>query len=108
MQSKLDAVPYRSAPYAKYTNLASLLDDDPYRPKYNRIENNLCVGGTWLELAPEAEGHNTVDANLVLTNDPGFMSPGNLDFRLRPESEVWKRLPGFKQIPLEKVGPRPK
>ena len=30
------------------------------------------------------------------------------DFRLRPDAEVFKRLPGFQPIPFEKIGPQPR
>ncbi|MCX5684848.1 MAG: hypothetical protein NT049_14345 [Planctomycetota bacterium] len=36
--------------------------------------------------------------------DPGFVNAAKMDFRLRPDSAVFKKLPGFKPIPMEKIG----
>ncbi len=40
--------------------------------------------------------------------DPGFSDAVNGNFLLRPDAEVFKRLPGFKPIPFDKIGPRPR
>ncbi len=42
---------YTEPPYSeKYPELLTLYDDDPARPKYNRIRRNISVGGRWLDL----------------------------------------------------------
>ena len=42
--------------------------------------------------------------NLITDKDPGFVDAAKGDFRLRPDSEVFTKLPGFKPVPLEKMG----
>lgn len=42
---------YTQPPYSeKYPELLTLYNDDPARPKYNRIRRNISVGGRWLDL----------------------------------------------------------
>jgi hypothetical protein len=38
------------------------------------------------------------------TADPGFVDAARGDFRLRPDAEAFRRLPGFEPVPFEKMG----
>ncbi|MBK9991065.1 MAG: right-handed parallel beta-helix repeat-containing protein [Verrucomicrobia bacterium] len=40
----------------------------------------------------------------VTTGDPGFVDAANGDFRLRSDSEVYTRIPGFQPIPFDQIG----
>ena len=40
--------------------------------------------------------------------DPGFVDAAEGDFLLRPDAEVFQRLPGFQPIPFDKIGPQPR
>jgi len=42
--------------------------------------------------------------NAVFDEDPGFVDLSGGDLRLRPDSRVFKELPGFQPIPFEKIG----
>jgi len=42
--------------------------------------------------------------NMAYTNDPGFVNMAKMDFRLKPDAQVFKDLPGFQPIPFEKIG----
>jgi hypothetical protein len=98
----LKAVNYNQPPYSeRYPQLAHILEDEPAKPKGNRIVRNISVGGRWLEL------HNVTEKDVHLQDnftegDPGFVDPGREDFRLKKDSPVWKL--GFKPIPVEKIG----
>lgn len=77
----------------------------------NRIENNVIVqcktpwdtrrfaGGNWKKLSEPPAG-----SNVVYPNDPGFVNIKRLDFRLKPDAQLLKDLPGFPRIPVEKIG----
>lgn len=90
--SRLNAVNYTQAPFSTtYPALANLLNDDPAQPKRNRIERNITVGSTGLELldglVPEATfGPNTLYT--VIDNyeglEPGFNDLAGNDFGLIP------------------------
>ena len=45
-------------------------------------------------------------ANWTTDQDPGFVDAAAGDFTLRPESEVFSRLPGFEPIPFGRIGLR--
>ena len=48
---RMKAMNYRQPPFSTaYPELLTLYDDDPARPKYNRILRNISVGGRWLDL----------------------------------------------------------
>jgi len=80
-------------------------------PNQGRIENNVAVACktpmTWREVrdgksvtAPDyASGKN-----MVYTDDPGFVNAAALDFRLKPDAQLLRDLPGFEPIPVEKIG----
>ena len=42
--------------------------------------------------------------NLAYANDPGFVNLAGHDFRLKPDAQVFRDLPGFQPIPFEKMG----
>ena len=42
--------------------------------------------------------------NMAYADDPGFVNMAKMDFRLKPDAQVFKDLPGFQPIPFEKIG----
>jgi len=85
----------------RYPSLAGFMEPRPGQPRDNRAVRNLIVmcadvrSGNW-QVSP--------DENWVTDRDPGFMDAARGDFRLKPDAEVFPRLPGFKPIPFEKIG----
>ena len=43
-------------------------------------------------------------ANASFKQDPGFVNMKKLDFRLKPGSTLLEKLPGFKPIPVDRIG----
>jgi hypothetical protein len=104
LQQRLRAVPYNRPPYStRYPKLPGILDDDPAVPKGNVIVRNVCVGGQWLDLAPEAKAYTTIRDNFT-EGDPGFVDAGKMNFQLKDDSPVYKQVPGFQRIPFEQIG----
>jgi len=106
--SRIKAVNYLQPPYSeRYPALARVMEGDPALPKGNRIVDNLCAGGRWLDLLdgldPKTAG---VGENLILKTaaEAGFVAPEKGDFRLKDGAAVFQKLPGFKPIPFEKIG----
>jgi hypothetical protein len=98
----LQEVDITKPPYTtRYPELVGFMDPQPGQARINRATRNLLAmcaevsGGNW-QLPP--------GENLVTDRDPGFVDAAKGDFRLRPESEVFTRLPGFQPIPLERMG----
>ena len=87
-----------------YPSLVGFLDFKPgQKPRISRATRNLMVMcgelscGNW-QVRPEE--------NWAVDHDPGFVDAAHGDFRLKPDAEVFRRLPGFKPIPFEKIGLR--
>ncbi len=107
MEGRLARVPYKKPVYAeKYPHLANILEDDPVRPKYNRVEHNISIGGKWLNLSKEAEGYNTITNNLVLTNDIGLLTMEDDRLIDMDQRRACRALSGYVAIPFERIGPR--
>ena len=101
---RLAAVPYREEPWrSRYPELLTLLDDEPGAPKGNVVRRNISFGGRWADIYEKARPLVVVEDNLI-DQDPLFVDPQNLDFRLRPDSPAWGL--GFQEIPVERIGLR--
>ena len=42
--------------------------------------------------------------NLAVASNPGFTDPAALNFRIKPDSQLRRELPGFEAIPVDKIG----
>jgi hypothetical protein len=80
-------------------------------PNQGRIENNVAVKckipWTWRGVKDGKEANTAEYAsglNKVYDSDPGFVDSAHFDFRLNPDARIIKDLPGFKPIPVEKIG----
>ena len=67
-------------------------------------ENNLIVQceTTFVKMKGADIGEKN---NWITDKDPGFRDMKQMDFRLSPDSEVYRRIPGFEPIPWKKIGP---
>ncbi len=81
------------------------------KPTEAKIENNVVVRAptpfTWSDLKGGKKSKTEPypsGAQGVYAADPGFVDLAGGDLRLRPDSQVFKDLPGFKAIPFEKIG----
>ena len=103
-----------STPYAKYddfkTWLAKKEPDEFYRPT-SHVSNNVLFNPTVKTIMRGGlrgidDRSKTLDVgdNWVTTTDPGLADFANGDLSLRPDSEVFKRLPGFKPIQFSRMG----
>jgi parallel beta-helix repeat protein len=79
----------------------------------SRVDNNVAVNCqtpfTWKIVS----GTNIISTNAQIVasqknvsyaKDPGFVNLAKHDFRLRPDSQIFKDLPDFQPIPFEKMG----
>lgn len=84
----------------RYPELIGFMTPPLGAPRVSTERRNLVVGaelantGNWV-----ADGVGWTTAN-----DPGFVDVAAGDFRLRTESEVFTRIPGFEAIPFEYIG----
>ena len=95
----------------KYPEFLQLLEEDRIFPDTNTFQRNLVYNPT---TPREFEGAYRVrfgpeeilqaSDNWVAEEDPGFMNFETMDFSLRKDAAVYKKIPGFKQIPFDEIG----
>ena len=100
----LKEVDITKPPYTtRYPDLVGFMNPQPGQPRVNRAKNNVLVrceqvsSGNWT-FAP--------DEIWATDGDPGFVDAAQENFLLRPDAEVFQRLPGFQPIPFDQIGPR--
>lgn len=103
-QKRLEAVNYKNPPYAlQYPLLARYFEDNPELPKRNPFSRNLLV-----KMQKRVEGKEEwlpfTDSNYEINEDPGFENYTAENFRLKAGSIVFQKIPGFRNIPFEKIG----
>jgi len=114
MYDQLKEVRHTQPPWStRYPELARILDEIPQAPLGNVLVNNVSYKSSWRD--PEAHCRQTSQKNIdrpymkmadnfVTDEDPGFIDATNMDFRLKDDSVVYRRIPGFKRIPFERIG----
>jgi len=104
MKERLLEMPYKEPPWStRYPKLVNILDDEPAAPKGNVITLNVCAGGRWDGIHAPARPFVTLKDNLM-EDSPGFVDAAKMNFQLRDDSVVYKKLPGFQKIPFDQIG----
>jgi hypothetical protein len=106
MKKQMSAVPqdlYR----ARYPALENLdryyTTTDGVPPEDNIVARNICVG-KWLEVGWHAKEEWVQLENNFVGDDPGFVAPDKMDFRLKPDAAPLRN--GFQNIPWDEIGLR--
>jgi len=102
----------KSEPYKlKYPNLVNWLDLLPDNktfygmyPQRNVFENNLMFNCEETTRLVGAYAQFDMRNNYVTHTNPGFIDYKNRNFKLKENSIVFEKIPGFKNIPFEKIG----
>jgi hypothetical protein len=99
----LKEVDITKAPFtARYPALIGFMDPQPGAARDNIALRNLFVkcgeikSNRWV----------TNETDLAVAEDPGFVNLAAGDFRLKPDSPVFTRIPGFQALPVERMGLR--
>ena len=114
MYKQLLRVGYNEPPWSqRYPKLASILKKMPRAPLGNTLKRNIYVRSHWRnpekwcrERSPRHVDTPYMDIvdNFATEENPGFVDAGRLNFALRPDSVVFREVPGFESIPFEKIG----
>ena len=74
--------------------------------KNSVVANNYMWNCGPLNLTPnwKLEGTNIVENNFSSSIDPGFVDAKNKDYNLKPDADIYKKIPGFEEIPFSKIG----
>ncbi len=86
----------------RYPALARILREHPQAPRGNVVAKNVSYRSSWHD--PDAK-YVRLEDNLITDEDPGFVDAAKMNFQLKGDSIVYRKIPGFKQIPFEKIGP---
>jgi hypothetical protein len=106
-QKRLEAVNYKNPPYSlQYPHLPGYFEDEPAMPKRDTFSNNLLVKMPKKVEFGKPEWLPFLDSNYETNEDPGFENYAAENFKLRKDAIVWKKIPGFRDIPFEKIGYR--
>jgi parallel beta-helix repeat protein len=110
----LENVNIYESPYSdRYPELVSYLNPiiegkewEGMRSRRNELSGNLIVGGPEnpLHLVGGEHAQCYELNNYRTVNDPGFVDYENENFTLMSNSEVFKKIPGFKAVPFDKMG----
>jgi parallel beta-helix repeat protein len=102
------------APYCeRYPELVSYLNPivdgkewEGIRARRNMLTKNLIVGGSPNPIQLLGGKYAQCDDvnNYRTDSDPGFVDYKNGNFNLKPDSEVFKKIPGFEPLPFDKMG----
>ncbi len=100
------------APWSKrFPEMVNLLENRPELPLRTGFTKNLVViqkGDPFvLKMKTETKAVPTIfeeGDNMVTAADPGFVDVANGNLALKPDSEVFTKIPGFQPIPFEKIG----
>ena len=102
----------KRAPWSKrFPEMVNLLENRPELPLRTGFTKNLVViqkGDPFvLKMKAETKAVPTIfeeGDNMVTAADPGFVDVANGNLALKPDSEVFTKIPGFQPIPFEKIG----
>jgi hypothetical protein len=98
--------PY-SERYPKLRNFLDRTDDGRdfvgMRPTGNKFRRNVFFECGQQILSQGINARLVTEDNIEFV-DPGFVDAENGDFRLRKDSPVFEEIPGFAEIPFEKIG----
>ena len=110
----LENVKVNQSPYSdRYPGLMNYLNPivegkewEGMRARRNVLSQNLIVGGPEnpLHLVGGEHAQCAYVDNYRTDEDPGFVDYENENFNLKPDSEVFQKIPDFKAIPFDKMG----
>ncbi len=109
------SVDIRKPPYSvRYPGLKDWLDTLAdgttivgMRPRRNTFNRNVLVNCDETIRLVGKYAQCEIGDNCMSRSDPGFVNAAAMDYRLKPDAEVYRMLPGFQPIPFEQIGPRP-
>jgi len=102
-EQDLNEIRYNQPPYSlKYPELAKYWTDNPGLPKRNVVDRNVFV-----RIGVVCNNFKRVEYsenNLIVNEDPGFVSEKNQNFKLKSSSVVFRKVSGFQPIQFDKIG----
>ncbi|QOD62430.1 right-handed parallel beta-helix repeat-containing protein [Polaribacter haliotis] len=101
---RLQAVNFKNPPYSvAYPNLAKYWEDNPALPKRNTFSKNIFYKVKKVHNGKE-EWMPFLDDNWITDENPGFVNEEAQNFNLKKDAKAFEKIPGFKNIPFDKIG----
>jgi hypothetical protein len=95
----------------KYPEIVGMLNNRPELPWRTIFARNVVVtkDSTYVlnKLSKDVAampGMLTIDGNFATADDPGFVNAAKGNYALKPDSAVFKQIPGFAPIPFDQIG----
>jgi hypothetical protein len=106
------AINPKSPPWStRFPEITSVLENRPGLPLRTTARRNLVYVQKGDPYHLRMSSKNKQDQslfqwadNLVTSADPGFVSATNGNYALKPDSDVYRKIPGFQPIPVDKIG----
>ncbi len=95
----------------RFPEMVTLLSNHPELPQRTKFTGNVVVIQSGDPFVLKMNAKNKANpalfdgsGNFVTSSDPGFVDVANGNLALKPDSEVFTKIPGFKAIPFNKIG----
>lgn len=90
----------------KYPSIANVISEDGKLDMNNFIvaTNNAYINTPEASVSDSAAPTATVENNATFKKDPGFYDMKNKNYLLKEDSEIFEKIPGFKQLPFTRMG----
>lgn len=93
---------------AAYPELATLAEDEPDLPMYNVIRGNLLFNSPWVSgtagVHEAVEELGEIEQNVESDVRPGDFDPATGKFTFAEASGIFERVPGLRNIPVDRIG----
>ncbi len=101
----LSQSPYQTEAYKNaFPELYNILENDPLKPMGNIFRSNLMVNCGPEKLDGEALKVVENTNNYFVKKDPGFKNMEKKEYLLSEDSQVFKQIDGFQQVPKSRMG----
>lgn len=90
----------------RYPELKDFMTNTSDQRRRNIAKKNVIVNSSWKPGKQPRGNWDFDDSNWIMEGDPGFVDMDKQNFLLKPDSEVFKRIPAFERIPFDKIGPQ--
>lgn len=85
----------------RYPKLARIVNEHPQAPLGNVLMNNVSYRSSWRD--PDSK-YVEIGNNFVTDKDPGFVDAVHMNFQLKPDSIIYRKIPDFKKIAFDGIG----
>ena len=97
----LKEVDITKPPYTtRYPTFVGFMDPQPGQPRVSIARRNLLV----MCAEPKSGNWQLDETNWSTDSDPGFVDLNGGNFNFRRDAEVFRRIPGFEPLPVDKMG----